>query len=70
MAELNQSSSLNAGAATKSEASSFVMPKKIAPQVEKREQYNNVDGSVFRGEMKLTMDDQGHEIWIQHGQGV
>ena len=41
------------------------MTEKVgAPQIERREQYNEKDGSIYIGDMKLSIDHDGNEIWI------
>ena len=37
---------------------------------EKRECINRKDGSKYIGDMKLIIDTNGEEVWIQNGEGV
>ena len=31
--------------------------------------YENDDGTKYNGQMKLILDENGEEYWVQHGKG-
>jgi len=35
-----------------------------------KEDYENEDGTKYNGQMKIIIDENSEEFWVQHGKGT